>query len=80
MIDALNGPRRPVCCLAAVGRDGLERLLGDGVDAIAVGALLRFDLEAHLLDDGTTEESPHAVGLASGCGHEVFQSGPVRLA
>ena len=43
--------------------DGLEGLLGERVCAFAVGAFLRFNLEAHLLDDSTADESAHAVGL-----------------
>ena len=58
----------------------MEGLLGERVCAFAVGAFLRFNLEAHLLDDGTTDEAPHAVGLPAGCGHQVLDRGPVRLA
>ncbi len=54
--------------LAAAVADGLGGSLSDGVGPLAVGALLRFDLEAHLLDDGTADESPDAVGLPAGRG------------
>jgi hypothetical protein len=44
--------------------DGLEAcLLGQRVYAFAVGAFFGFNLETHLLDDGTTDEPAHAVGL-----------------
>ena len=69
---ALNDPRRPL--LGGGGGGWLEAyLLGEGVGAFAVGALLRFNLEAHLLDDGTAYEAPHAVRLPAGRGHDVLQ-------
>ena len=55
-------------------------LLGEAVCTLSVSAFAGFDLEAHLLDDGTADEPTHAVGLPAGCGHEVFQRGTVRFA
>ena len=41
-------------------------LVPDAVNALAIPALGRFDLQAHLLADRAGEEPAHAVGLPTG--------------